>query len=87
MSGVSKTMSLSCWILYVGKYLDRVFPEECGGSERQETQIHQELKSGAEVKVMGVRGIHCGLGLEGELGVGEDLIELQIQVSLWVTFP
>lgn len=70
MSGVSKTMSLPCWILYVGQYLDRVFPEECGGSKRQEKQIHQELKSGAEVKVMGVWGIHCGLGLEGELGEG-----------------
>lgn len=70
MSGVTKTMSLPCWILYVGKCLDRVFPEECGGSKRQEKQIHQELKSGAEVKVMGVWGIHCGPGLEGELGEG-----------------
>lgn len=35
---------------------------------RGKKQVHQQLKPGAEVKVMGVQCTECGLGVEEELG-------------------
>ena len=66
-----------------------MFPGECGGSERKEagTPIAQTWSrsesDGGSVYCMWSGG---GGRVRGTR-VGEDLIELQIRVSLWVTFP